>query len=130
MTVELIEAGLQERFHELFDRAGVGIAQMDVGGRYLLVNTRYCELSGRNREELLAGRIQDFLHPDDLGTSLDAFIRAIESAQPALIEHRQVRRDGATVWISNNVSVAKGNGAPQYVLVLAHDISVRKQTEQ
>ena len=72
MTDDRIEAEFHQRLHEMFERAGVGIAQTDVDGRYLLVNGRYCDLVGRRREELLAGRIQDFTHADDLPASLDA----------------------------------------------------------
>lgn len=132
MTEEQLEGDLQSRFYELLDRTGVGIAQMDADGRYLLVNDRYCDLLGRARDELIGKRIHDFLHPDDLAPSLDGFIRALETGVPALIEHRHVRRDGAAAWVSNNVSVGRpnGHGAPQYVMVLAHDISVRKQAER
>ena len=132
MTDDRIEAEFHQRLHEMFERAGVGIAQTDVDGHYLLVNGRYCDLVGRRREELLAGRIQDFVHAEDLPASLDAFIRAIETGQPAVIEQRQLRGDGSALWVSNHVSVGRRNGdaGPSYLLVLAHDISVRKEAER
>jgi PAS domain-containing protein len=43
------------RFHHLFERAGIGIAQIDTAGRYLLVNERYCELLGRARRSNALG---------------------------------------------------------------------------
>jgi PAS domain S-box-containing protein len=118
------------RFHHLFDRAGIGLAQIDTSGRYLLVNERYCELVGRAQVELLAGRIQDFTHADDLPMSLDAFIRVIETGAPAIVEQRHVRSDGSAVWISNNVSLGREEkGEARYVLILAQDIAALKQAE-
>ena len=122
---------MDARLHYLFDRAGIGVAQIDTGGRYLLVNPRYCELLGRPEADLLAARIQDFTHPDDLAESINAFVGVIESGAPAVIEQRHLRGDGQEVWISNNVSLSRPEkGEAQYVLVLAQDIAAVKQTQR
>jgi len=125
------DKGQDGRFHELFDRAGIGIAQIDTDGRYLLVNERYCQLLGRSESELLAARIQDFTHPDDLARSIDAFIRVMESGSPAVIEQRHVRADGSEIWVSNNASLARpADHQSAYVLILAQDIAALKYTER
>ena len=67
----------------LLERAGVGIARIDTTGRYLLVNSRYCELLGRPRDELLAARIQDYVHAEDLPATLEAFIGVFDHARLA-----------------------------------------------
>jgi PAS domain S-box-containing protein len=122
---------LGERLQEIFDRAAIGIAQMDTGGRYLLVNDPYCEMLGRTRAELLGMSIQDVTHPDNLPAVLDAFIRVIESGASAIIEQRCTRKDGSLIWIGNSVSVGKDSqGSPQYVVALAQDVTARKQNEQ
>ena len=119
-----------ERVQELFDRAGIGIAQIDTAGRYLLVNERYCQLLERSQGELLRARIQDFTHADDLATSIDAFIGVMESGEPALIEQRHVLPDGSSRWVSNNASLARPlEGQAPYVLILAQDIATLKKTE-
>ena len=128
---ERSEGDFHARVHRLFDRAGVGIAQIDTAGRYLLVNDRYCELIGRPLGEVLAARIQDYTHNEDLPASLDAFIRVIETGVPATIEHRHVRADGTEIWLSNIVSVGRSEGGEaEYVLILAQDIAARKETER
>jgi PAS domain S-box-containing protein len=116
---------------QMFDNAGVGVAQMDTTGRYIWVNNPYCEMVGRSRDELLAGQMQDFAHPEDLPTSLDAFIRVIESSHPLVVDQRHVRRDGSFVWISNSVSLGRdGAGQPQYVLAVAQEVTARKEAER
>ena len=120
-----------ERLQEIFDRAAIGIAQMDTSGRYLLVNDRYCDMLGRTRAQLLALGIQDVTHPDNLPGVLDAFIHALETGAALAIDQRCIRGDGASIWIGNNVSVAKdAQGNPQYVVAFSRDITARKQNDQ
>ena len=125
------DGDFQGRLHRLFDRAGVGIAQIDTAGRYLLANDYYCRLIGRPVADLLAARIQDYTHAEDLPASLDAFIRVIETGVPATVEHRHVRADGSEVWISNSLSVGRNDaGEAESVLIVAQDIAARKETER
>jgi PAS domain S-box-containing protein len=124
----ITSAGTLEK---MFDNAGVGVAQMDTTGRYLWMNEPYCEMVGRSRDELLAGQMQDFTHAEDLPTSIDAFIRVIESGHPLIIDQRHVRRDGSFVWISNSVSLGRDSaGGPQYVLAVAQEVTARKEAER
>ena len=46
-------------------RAAVGIAHVDLDGRWLLVNQRLCEIVGYAREDLREQALQDLTHPDD-----------------------------------------------------------------
>ncbi|MFN8465271.1 MAG: response regulator [Caldilineaceae bacterium] len=49
-----------EKYRTLFDRAGDGIAIVDMQGRHVEINDSYCSVMGRTRTELLAGVIQDY----------------------------------------------------------------------
>jgi PAS domain S-box-containing protein len=124
------QSRFQSRFQELFHHAGIGIAQLDTNGQYLLVNERYCQLIGREPAEVLGKRVHDFTHLDDLPASLDAFIRVIETGTPLNVEQRHVRKDGSAIWINCNVSVGRDDGGPQYLLLFAQDIGARKETER
>ncbi len=56
----------EERFRSIVTQAAVGIARTDVQDTFTYVNDRYCEIIGRERDELLGKlRLQDLLHPDD-----------------------------------------------------------------
>ena len=37
----------------VLERAAIGIARVDLAGRYVLVNDRYCAMLGRSESELL-----------------------------------------------------------------------------
>ncbi len=43
----------EERYRETFELAAVGMAHVDVHGKFLRVNDRLCEIAGYTREELL-----------------------------------------------------------------------------
>jgi PAS domain S-box-containing protein len=121
---------VREHSQELLDRAGVGIAQIDPNGGYLSVNDRYCDLLGRCRDELLEAQLQEFVAPEDLPVTLDGFIRVLETGTPGIVEYRTVRRDGGVIWLGNSVSAARDDsGDPEYALVLAQDVTTRKEAE-
>jgi PAS domain-containing protein len=46
-----------ERFSGFFNQVLVGVAQTDLEGRFLAVNSRFCEITGRSQEELLCLRM-------------------------------------------------------------------------
>jgi PAS domain S-box-containing protein len=113
---------MRKSLDAVFEQAGVGLAQVETTGRYAFVNDRYCQMVGRSRDEFLDLRMQDITHPDDLPTSLDGFIRAIETRTPRIINQRYVRGDGSSVRTSNTISPAyDAQGNPEFVLVLAHE---------
>jgi PAS domain S-box-containing protein len=121
----------EERFRAIVSQATAGIAQVDLTGRFLLVNDRYCGIVGRSREELLSLTMQRITHPDDLPGNLKLFQGAAETGEPFVIEKRYVRPDGTFVWVSNSVSLVRdANGTPQSVIAITHDVSKRVQAEE
>jgi PAS domain S-box-containing protein len=121
----------EDRFRSIFDQALGGIAQKDLDGRYIMVNDRYCEITGRSREELLTMRMRDVTHPDDLAPSLELYGDLVNGGPDYEIEKRYVRPDGSSVWVHNSVSAIRSpTGEPQSVLAVSIDISDRKQAEE
>src|SRR5262249_3300324 len=60
----------EERFRGTFENAAVGMAHVDVQGRFLRVNEKLCEIVGYRGEELLAKTFQEITCPDDLAADL------------------------------------------------------------
>jgi PAS domain S-box-containing protein len=127
------EEALREREEQLsafIDQTTAGFAQVDLSGRFTLVNERFCEIAGRSREELLALRLQDITHPEDLPANLDKFERAVADGTPYAHEKRYVRPDGSIVWVNNSVSVVRRrSGEPYGVLAVTIDVTERRIAE-
>lgn len=120
----------QERLSNLIAQAAVGIAQTDLQGRFLLVNDRYCEIVGWDRETLLEQRVPDITHPDDAAESQICIQQLVQTGEPFAIEKRYVRSDGSSVWVSNYVSATRApSGRPQFLVAIVQDITARKQAE-
>ena len=120
----------EQRFRAIFDQVLVGIAQVDLSGRFILVNQRFCEMVGRSCDELLLLRMQDITHPEDLGENLVLLQRALTGGPAFVIEKRYVRPDGSSVWVNNSVSVLTDpKGTPQHIVAVSQDITERKHSD-
>jgi PAS domain S-box-containing protein len=105
----------EQRLRSIFAEANVGIAQLDLSGRYVLVNRKYCEIVGRSMQELLGMRLIELTYSDDVGRFNELLDRMFEAGRPFTIEVRKVRPDGSIIWIANSVSLLDGpDGRPQY----------------
>ena len=127
------EEALKEREEQLsafIDQTTAGFAQVDLNGRFTLVNDRFCEIAGRSREELLALTLQEITHPDDLPANLAKFERAVAEGTPFAHEKRYVRPDGSIVWVNNSVSVIRRrSGEPYGILAVTIDVTERHTAE-
>ncbi|MGE5303406.1 MAG: two-component system sensor histidine kinase NtrB [Alphaproteobacteria bacterium] len=121
----------KEQFKTIFNHVGVGIAQTDVGGRFICVNPPFCHLVGRSVDELLRLRMEDITHPEDVSRSRELSQKLIAGTANIVLEQRYVRPDGSRVWASNSLSVVKdAAGMPLFVLVVAEDVTRRKRSEE
>jgi diguanylate cyclase (GGDEF)-like protein/PAS domain S-box-containing protein len=120
----------RERLSNLIEQAAVGIAQTDLQGHFLLVNDRFCEIVGRDRQALLGHRMREITHPEDEPGNFALLSRLAETGEPFSIEKRYVRPDGAAVWVSNYVSATQdAAGHPQFLVAIVQDISERRRAE-
>lgn len=122
----------RERLEAVVSHAGMGVCQIDLEGRFVLVNDRQCEILGRAREELLGGmRLPEVMHPDDRPKSDALLRRMIETGEPFAVEKRYIRPDGSSVWVSNHVSLTRdAAGGPRYVTALVQDVTARRAAEE
>jgi PAS domain S-box-containing protein len=121
----------EERFRGTFENAAVGIAHVDVNGRFLRVNEKLCDLLGYTREELLARKFQDVTFPDDLNTDLEQLAPLLRGELPSFSrDKRYVRKDGSIAWVAVSVSLQRdAAGRPLYTIAVIRDIAHRKRLE-
>ena len=122
----------ETRWKALYEHAGVGIAQLDLNGRFLRVNPRLCETLGHSQESMLRCTFQDLTHPDDLAANLHSIGELLAAKYPSFSTEKRYRRsDNTWVWAELTVSLVRaGSGEPAYFIAVIQHIADRKQAEQ
>lgn len=125
------EAGEREAQLQAFvSQTTAGLGQVDLDGRFTMVNDRFCEITGRSRDELMTLTMQAITHPDDLAGNMPLFDHAVRSGTPYTYEKRYIRPDGTIVWVNNSVAVIRrSDGAPYGVLSVTLDVTERREAE-
>lgn len=123
----------EERFRSTFEQAAVGMAHVDLRGRWMRVNPRLCEIIGCPAEELLGGAFQDITPADDVEREV-AFARQLVRGEITSysLEKRYVRPvQGGVLWIDLTVSLSRPacGGGERYFVCVMTDITARKIAE-
>ncbi len=88
----------ESRFRALVTQAKAGIVETDLERRFTFVNDRFCEIAGREREDLIGKEIEGVMPREDLSRDLPLFERMIETGTPFELESRFIRPDGSVLW--------------------------------
>ena len=120
------------RWRALYEHAGVGIAQLDLEGRFLRVNPQLCETLGYAPEAMLKRTFQEFTHPDELATKLHHLNELLTGKRPSFsMEKRYRRSDNTWLWVDLTMSLVRmSSGIPAYFIAVIQQIDDRKQAEQ
>ena len=127
-TQAALRAG-ETRFRATFEQAAVGIAHIDLQGRYLRVNNRLCTMLGYSRFELLNKSLNEMINPHD--RALDGRPRAQLLAgeiESYTLEARFQHKNDALIWVNVTISLVcdEQTKAPSYLIAVIEDISSRK----
>jgi PAS domain S-box-containing protein len=122
----------EERFRATVEQAEVGIAHVGLGGEWLLVNQKLCDIVGYTRDELLTRHFRELTHPDDLESDLELLESLLAGEIHSYsLEKRYLRKDGSIVWISLTVSMVRdAAGTPRYCISVIKDITQRRRVQQ
>jgi PAS domain S-box-containing protein len=109
----------------------VMVAHVALGGQWLRVPRRLCELVGYSEAEMLSKTWRDITHPADVSADQaqrDRLVRGqIESFE---MEERYLRKDGSVVWVDITCSVVKGeDDIPRYMMSYIRDVTARRHAQ-
>ncbi|MDH4186720.1 MAG: PAS domain S-box protein, partial [Nitrospira sp.] len=123
----------EERFRILFEQAAVGVAQIDAAtGRFVRVNRKFCDITGYGQAKMLTFDTRELTHQDDWEV-LQQHLRQLMSGdvREFMLEQRFLCINGTVAWVKLVVSPMWQPGAtPDFVIVVAQDITERKQAEE
>ncbi len=120
----------EEKFHQAFDYAPIGMALVAPDGHWIKVNNSLCSLLGYDEDEFLSHTFQDFTHPDDLDLDLSHMYRLLNKEITSYnIEKRYFHKLGHLIWIYLSVTLVRdAEGVPLYFVSQIKDITDRKRS--
>ncbi len=122
----------EERYKAIFNQVFVGIARLDISGKFTQVNQRFCTILGYTEEELLELYFQD--------KSVEHTVNGFENLLDYLIrkkindytfEQNYYHKDGHIVNTQINISlVLSANNSPMYFVLVCADITENKRNHE
>ena len=125
-------AAREKRVRQIFENAGVGLTRIDMNGRFVEVNQKFCEMLGYTREELIGQLTRDFTVPEDYGPG-PAFRAQVQLGRATTLvgEKRYIHKNGSHVWVRRTMSAARSDdGTVQDGIGVVEDITERKKAEE
>jgi formate hydrogenlyase transcriptional activator len=122
----------EERWRSVFENSAIGVALTDMSGRFLATNAAYQRMLGYTEEEIANLTFLELTHEDYREANWQLVTELLEGKRTQFqIEKQYRRKDGSTIWVSNNVSLVPGTKSmPRFVMALSEDVTERKQTEE
>jgi PAS domain S-box-containing protein len=121
----------EQLFRRAFDDSPIGMALIDLDGRWLRLNRALAQLAGRTEADLRASSLAALSHPDDAEIDLPLIRELLAGRRRSYaIEKRMLHADGRVLHLLAHVSLMHGDGErPLYFLVQLIDLSERRRAD-
>ena len=122
----------RQRFETLFEAASDGIYVRDIDGHIKFVNSKFLEIHGVRREDVIGKRSTELLvlpRPERKKISWMIRQAVLRGEPPPPLEAPFRRPDGSPGWIHVNLAFIKEGSQVTEVLGISRDITERKRTE-
>jgi len=128
------EAKLRESealYRSILDASPDDITIADLQGRILMISANAVAMFGFEDAAQGTGRsVAEFLVPEDRARAMSRVALLLQGVASGPSEYRALRRDGSTFDIEVNSAVIRdAEGRPSKLVVIARDVTARKQTE-
>jgi diguanylate cyclase (GGDEF)-like protein/PAS domain S-box-containing protein len=122
---------VEERFERAFASSPLGLAFVDVEGRFEKVNPALEAMLGRTADALAHETIGSVCHPDDLVACEAVVPRLLAGEATVELEKRWVRPDGTIATAAAHAALLyDGDGRPTGLYCQYHDVTAAKRAEQ
>ena len=122
----------EERFRSAFEDAAIGMAMVDLEGRWFRVNEALARLTGYSVDALIGRGFRDLSVDEELARDLTALADLVGGRINVYHAEKRYRRiDGELVWVDLSVSsVRDRSGRPIHLISQMQDITDRKAAER
>ncbi len=116
---------------KLMDEVGVGIAQLDIHGRFTYANPDCCKFFGITEEELMRKTIFELTYTDDLAQERKNWDKLLRrEISNFKINKRFVNNLNPTTWAQEKISIVEDNQRdPKYFVLVISSINELKEAE-
>jgi PAS domain S-box-containing protein len=121
----------QALWRSVFEGSTLGIARVDLKGRFVEANRAYCEMIGYSSEELCALTLLELAVEKDRH-SIAELLQQLRSGErhDFQIETRYCRKDEQITWIQQTGSLIPGtDGSAAFIMTIATDVTARRNAE-
>ncbi|MGC9502707.1 PAS domain S-box protein [Baaleninema sp.] len=129
----------EAKFRSLFEQMAVGVAQVNLQGRWQFVNQKLCDILGYSSDELAQTGCLEMTYAEDLEMTRQAMHDLLNDRAPTRsLEKRYQKADGSLVWTNVTISIVQDTSETEYgplpsvdpyFVAVVQDISDRKQAE-
>ncbi len=121
----------EERWRAVFENSAIGVVLTEITGRFFAANAAYQKMLGYSEAELRSLTFLALTRPEDREESARYINDLLEGRRRQFrLEQQHRRKDGAWIWVSNNVSLVPGTESmPRFLMALSEDITERKLAE-
>jgi diguanylate cyclase (GGDEF)-like protein/PAS domain S-box-containing protein len=121
----------EARFRSAFEDAAIGMAMVDMTGRWIRVNAALASLLGYPARRLIGMRFQDITLEEDLPDDVEALHALVDGRLDVYqTEKRYHRADGTIVWVDLSVSIVRdAEGRALHLISQMQDVTERKAAE-
>jgi len=123
----------EERFHNSFEHAGIGMAVIKVTGEFEQINRALCNLLAYSAEQLRGMDLEDVCHPEDLPSCRSLLQEFLEGGEVRAgeFERRFITQTRSIVWTSLTISlVLDSDDLPACFVLQAQDITERRRAQE
>jgi PAS domain S-box-containing protein/diguanylate cyclase (GGDEF)-like protein len=117
----------QDRLHMAYDSAAVGMGIIGLDGIILSINAVAGKTLGYEPEEMIGKRVRDFIAPEFQAAHVQQLEELVKAEHSHYIsERRYIRKDGASVWIRNNVNCMRLKTGERQCFFTSEEITRQK----
>jgi PAS domain S-box-containing protein len=121
----------EKRYRQTFENASIGIVDSVIDEKVLVVNSKFCEMTGYTREELSNITLNDITHPEDIEKNNILIAKLLDGSLSNIeVENRYLKKDKSIFWGKATVSLMRDRrNNPKRFITTIHDLTERKRAE-